>query len=146
MYYFGYGMNTNKCEMAMRCPAAVSLGASVLPKHKFEFRHHADVREEAAFETDGVLWKITDNCLNALDMLEGYPHYYDRKTVNVKHPDLGVVEALVYFMNDQRGLAPPSNTYYEMLHEGYSEHGVDTGILRIAEEESLYFEIGTQLV
>lgn len=139
MYYFGYGMNTNKKQMATRCPASVSLGAAKLPEHIFEFRVHADVREEPGVVTDGVLWKITDTCLAALDILEGYPHYYERKTVNVEHPELGVVEALVYYMNDQSDLAAPHDSYYDMLIEGYTEHGVPINVIvDAAHEAELY--------
>jgi len=146
MYYFGYGMNTNKKQMTGRCPASVSLGAAKLPEHIFEFRVHADVREESGVVADGVLWKITDTCLAALDILEGYPHYYDRKTVQVEHPELGVVEALVYYMTDQEHLAPPHDSYYDMLIEGYTEHEVSTDVIVDAAHEAELYQFSESFV
>ena len=94
---FSYGMNTNRGQMALRCPDARSLGRAVLYGHEFRFARHADIIENPAFNTRGVLWDITEECEKSLDALEGFPDYYLKKTVNV-----------------------------EMLFEGYAEHDVNT--------------------
>lgn len=125
MKYFAYGMNTNLAQMAKRCPAAVSLGAAVLPNYEFRFACHADVLENDKMDVEGVLWDITDNCLASLDRLEGYPHYYLRKWVTVIHEGIQV-QALVYYMAGFNQDSMPSDYYLEMLYEGYFEHGVDT--------------------
>ena len=85
MKYFAYGMNTNLHEMAFRCPEAVSLGMATLPGYEFRFAVHADVLANPDFDTDGVLWEISDNCLKSLDMLEGYGYYYERKKIGRAH-------------------------------------------------------------
>ena len=123
MKYFAYGMNTNTAQMALRCPGAVSLGASELPGYEFRFSHHADVIENPEFNTQGVLWEITDKCLDSLDRLEGYPTYYQRKMVTV-YQDGKPVEAMVYYMMNCPYDALPSDGYLAMLYEGYREHGV----------------------
>lgn len=125
MLYFAYGMNTNVQEMARRCPGAVSLGHATLVDHKFRFAGPADVQVNRLCQVEGVLWDITDNCLAALDMLEGYPFYYDRKWATVEL-DGEKCQALVYFMQPGHKNHPPSSGYFATVLEGYEAHNVPT--------------------
>lgn len=125
LLYFAYGMNTNVDGMASRCPRAVSFGRAQLLGHRFRFAGPADVQRDWRFNVDGVLWDITDQCLTSLDRLEGYPFYYDRKWAQVQYQDQ-VVEALVYFMLPGHGNDEPSSGYFDMVLQGYNEHGVPT--------------------
>jgi gamma-glutamylcyclotransferase (GGCT)/AIG2-like uncharacterized protein YtfP len=122
---FSYGMNTNKAQMAQRCPDAVSLGSAVLYNHEFRFARHADIVENPDYATHGVLWEITDECEKSLDALEGYPTYYLKKQVNVFH-DGQAVECMVYYMAGEEIDEFPSDGYLQMLIEGYSEHNIST--------------------
>ena len=128
MLYFAYGMNTNVDGMARRCPRAVSFGRAQLLGHRFRFAGPADVQRDRRFNVDGVLWDITDQCLAALDRLEGYPFYYDRKWAQVQYQDQ-VFWALVYFMRPGHGNGAPSSDYFDMVWQGYQEHGVPTAQL-----------------
>jgi gamma-glutamylcyclotransferase (GGCT)/AIG2-like uncharacterized protein YtfP len=83
-YYFAYGMNTNLYEMRHRCPDAENMGVAYLDDHKMVFKYHADMIETPGHTAPGVLWKITDRCLKSLDMLEGFPVYYNRRTVKIR--------------------------------------------------------------
>ena len=123
MKYFAYGMNTNKQQMAVRCPKAQSLGRAVLPEHEFRFSIHADIIPNPEFATEGVLWEITDECERALDALEGFPNYYLKKIVNVEYNG-AIIEAMVYYMTGDLPDDYPSDGYLDMLFEGYAEHGV----------------------
>ena len=125
MLYFAYGMNTNRGQMAQRCPAAQSLGKATLYGHEFRFARHADIIENPDFVTHGVLWEITPECELSLDALEGYPTYYLKKQVNVFHNGRAV-ECMVYYMAGEQIDENPSNGYLEMLFEGYQEHNIDT--------------------
>ena len=125
MLYFAYGMNTNSQGMAHRCPAAVSFGRATLEGHRFRFAGPADVQRDRHSDVEGVLWDITEECLAALDVLEGYPFYYDRKWARVWFQGQEV-QALVYFMQPGNRNAPPSDGYFDMVLEGYTEHGVST--------------------
>lgn len=125
MLYFAYGMNTNTQGMARRCPGAVAFGHARLLGHRFRFSGPADVQVDRGHYVDGVLWDITDDCLKALDQLEGYPHYYDRKWAQVEH-EQGEFRALVYHMQPGNRNSPPSSSYFNMVLEGYSEFGVPT--------------------
>ena len=97
MLYFAYGMNTNRAEMAHRCPGALSLGHARLVDRIFRFATHADVVKCRGSYVDGVLWTIDDFHLSALDRLEGYPYYYKRRRLRVAHNDR-IVMAETYYM------------------------------------------------
>lgn len=130
-YMFAYGMNTNKKQMAGRCPYAIPIGHAVLAGHEFRFAGCADIVPNSHREVHGVLWKITDQCLAALDVLEGYPSFYNRKSVLVKHKN-EFHTSLVYFMNPGNELWPPSSMYVNMLTEGYQDFNVPKNQLNVA--------------
>jgi gamma-glutamylcyclotransferase (GGCT)/AIG2-like uncharacterized protein YtfP len=123
MLYFAYGMNTNPQEMAHRCPGAVSMGHARLLDHSFRFAQHADVEPCEDSFVDGVLWQINQDHLEALDLLEGYPHYYDRVVASAVHQSR-TYHVLVYRMQPGRQNYPPTRGYYTLIQEGYRAHGV----------------------
>ena len=125
MLYFAYGMNTNSQGMAHRCPAAVAFGRAQLVGHQFRFAGPADVQPNRHSDVEGVLWDITEECLASLDVLEGYPFYYDRKWARVWFQGQEI-QALVYFMQPGNRNSPPSSGYFATVLEGYEEHGVPT--------------------
>lgn len=125
MLYFGYGLNTNPEEMARRCPDARSLGHARLVNHSFRFSQHADVEPCDNSYVHGVLWEITEQCLQALDQLEGYPYYYNRVVSSVV---LGTrtFHALVYRMQPGNPDSAPTRGYYNLICQGYRAYGVPT--------------------
>jgi len=140
--YFAYGMNTNIKGMSQRCPQARDLGAAKLRGWKLVFNTHADIERDPNSEAWGVLWSVTDDDLASLDRLEGYPVYYDMIQVLVEQehetPGISAAEdeahwAMVYIMNRRPGeyAAPPIH-YWEMLNEGYEEHGLPISQLQDA--------------
>jgi len=131
--YFGYGINTNLYEMAYRCPRAQSLGHARLLNSAFRFATHADVVVVPDCYVDGVLWSITEECLQKLDALEGFPHYYNRIEMAVEH-DGEIKDAIVYFMNPGVADGLPHQSYFDLLIEGYTQHGVPTDQLHNALE------------
>jgi len=122
---FAYGMNTNIEGMARRCPKSVSHGAAYLLDHVFRFAGPADVVKHRDSYVDGVLWTITDDCLASLDNLEGYPYFYNRNLRDVWHEGR-IVRALTYYMQPGNLDSPPSDSYFNMVLEGYRDHGVPT--------------------
>ena len=140
-FYLAYGMNTNLGSMMYRCPDAQSLGKVVVNGHAFKFKHHADVEVAKGSSIECALWSITDNCEKSLDSLEGYPFYYDKKYLQVMHNGK-LVDAMIYYMVSRRELiAPPSQSYYDMVLQGYYQHEMDTSVLHRAYEESLNLDI-----
>lgn len=122
-YYFAYGMNTNINEMRNRCPNALDLGKAHLLNYKMVFKYFCDVIEKPGTDAPGVLWKITDQCLASLDILEGYPTHYERKYAPVQYGD-SIVNALVYYMVNNTQEEVPGTYYYNMVRDGYSSHNI----------------------
>lgn len=129
--YAAYGMNTNLEQMQLRCPTARSLGSAVLPGHRFEFKGFATVDADVTQDCAVVLWEIYPTDEAALDRLEGYPMYYNKKEVDVLYRG-EVVTAMTYFMHDDETLHSPSQSYYDMVAEGYQAHGIDVDQLNDA--------------
>jgi gamma-glutamylcyclotransferase (GGCT)/AIG2-like uncharacterized protein YtfP len=127
--YFAYGMNTHPEQMASRCPESVCLGEALLPGYRFVFRNHADVELADYNSVHGVLWQVSDDDLDALDILEGFPDYYLRQRVWVMNKHGNHIIAWVYTMADQDYLQEPSPGYLQMCTEGYIAHGVPTNQL-----------------
>jgi len=122
--YFAYGMNTNKEEMAYRCPGARALGRAVLPGYRFEFKSFATIVPDLKESVEGVLWTITDTDESALDILEGYPEFYDKKTVSIEHNRQSYI-AMTYIMGPREKNHAPTDGYYSMVSEGYQSFGLN---------------------
>ena len=134
--YFAYGMNTNTEEMAYRCPTAVPLGKAVLPDYRFEFKSFATIVPSPKEQVEGVLWTITESDESALDMLEGYPEFYDKKTVSVEHYGQSYI-AMTYIMGPREQGYAPSDGYYSMVSEGYQTFGLSQRQLLDAKNRSI---------
>lgn len=133
-YYFAYGMNTNEQQMQLRCHDAVALGHAVLPKHRFDFKCHATITPNDKEQVNGVLWMITDQDEDSLDILEGYPKYYLKKVVKVNFEGQTVDAMTYYIPNDS--LFPPGDSYYQLVTEGYKKFGVPTQQLLMAKKRA----------
>jgi len=116
-------MNTNLAQMARRCPKAVSIGAAVLPGFRFEFKQFATVVPDVETDTFGVVWEITEDCEDALDILEGFPKFYTKQLVTVLINGIPHT-AMTYLMYPDEVLNLPSNSYYNMVADGYEDHGI----------------------
>jgi gamma-glutamylcyclotransferase (GGCT)/AIG2-like uncharacterized protein YtfP len=139
MFYFAYGINTNRGSMSYRCPGAISMGPATLPAHEFRFARHADVVPNTDSAVDGVLWLIDTDHLESLDQLEGYPYYYGRAILPVEYHG-NIVMAECYRMQPDNPDDYPSQGYLDMLSEGYEEHDVpwdqiETALDRVAQKQ-----------
>jgi len=134
--YFAYGMNTNRDEMAYRCPRAVALGKAVLSGYKFEFKSFATIVPSPTEQVEGVLWTITESDESALDILEGYPEFYDKKTVSIEHDGQSYI-AMTYIMGPREQGYAPSDGYYSMVSEGYQAFGLSQQQLLDAKNRSI---------
>ena len=133
--YFAYGMNTNQEEMAYRCPGARALGKAVLPGYRFEFKSFATIVPSPGEQVEGVLWTITESDELALDILEGYPEFYDKRHVKVQQ---GIdYIAMTYIMNPREKGYAPSDGYYSMVSEGYQAFGLSQQQLLDAKNRSI---------
>jgi gamma-glutamylcyclotransferase (GGCT)/AIG2-like uncharacterized protein YtfP len=134
--YFAYGMNTNREEMAYRCPRARALGKAILSGYRLEFKSFATIVPDPGEQVEGVLWTITESDESALDVLEGYPEFYDKKNVSVVHNDINHI-AMTYIMGPREKGYAPSDGYYSMVSEGYQTFGLSQQQLLDAKNRSI---------
>ena len=124
-YYLAYGINTNLRSMSSRCPDAELLGKVKILGHRLCFKNHCDVVADKNNSVECVLWSITQECENRLDMLEGYPDYYTKKTLTIDFQDKQI-QALIYHMRDQSQESLPSQNYLDLVVQGYVENNLDS--------------------
>ena len=143
--YAAYGMNTSLESMADRCPAAVPYrgnpreSTGVIKNHYLTFNRVADVRRPVRGKADTVqvaLWTVTDDCIAALDIFEGYPRFYTRRLVNVWTAESQrPFRALIYVMTDSKSIGLPYAEYYDEVTYGYRDFGIPVSQLRNAVSE-----------
>ena len=131
MFYFAYGMNTNRTSMTWRCPGAISFGHARLLDHEFRFSHHADVVVRPGESVNGVLWLIDEDHLADLDTLEGYPSYYNRAVLPVEYQG-NIIMAECYRMQPDNIDCRPSKGYLDMIFEGYREYDIPNDQIWVA--------------
>lgn len=123
IYYFAYGMLTDPELM----PGADFIGRAELHNFSFEMFAYANVHPYPGGRVYGSLWAIDRQLLSRLDMTEGYPTLYDRKTVPVIHRGQRY-EAELYTMTPStrkymKGEVP-SDSYINRIVRGYQNAGI----------------------
>ena len=122
--------------MAYRCPGAMPMGQAILPDYRLEFKSFATIVPSPKETVEGVLWTITESDESALDMLEGYPEFYDKKTVSVDQDNQSYI-AMTYIMGPREQGHAPSDGYYSMVSEGYQSFGLSQRQLLNAKNRSI---------
>lgn len=146
--YFAYGSNMSRRQMRARCPDHECLGIAVLKDHALCFPRHSPIRncgvagleEMPGAEVWGVVYRLHDRDLAALDRREGYDpakspyeNRYNRKTIRVLM-DGEAVECLTYFALPEPGAHVPSADYLRTIIEGAEENSLPqhyVGALRL---------------
>lgn len=132
MLYCSYGSNCNLQQMAYRCPNSKKVSVGLLKGWKAVFNIHMDIikTDNADDIVPVVVWDIAEKDWSMLDMYEGYPSYYVKKTVNVILDNGTEERAIVYVMADNRkGICPPASGYFNGIVKGYMDNGINTDYL-----------------
>ena len=116
--YASYGSNLNHVQMAMRCPLAKFIGCGRLNNYQLVFRSVADIEYTYGASVAIGLWKITEDCLEALDRYEGYPSLYDRSIFEINVGGGKTKDAWAYQMIAD-DYAPPTKAYFKSIADGY---------------------------
>jgi phage replication-related protein YjqB (UPF0714/DUF867 family) len=122
--YFAYGSNLCVQQMARRCPGAVDPRPAMLADHDWLINERgvATVEPFHGSQVHGVVWRLTDHDLAALDSAEGVPVRYRRDKLTV-HTDDGPSEAWVY-IDHRVDPGPPRPGYLERIIDGAMHHGL----------------------
>lgn len=138
--YVAYGSNLNIRQMKHRCPTAKLYGTGEIKDYELQFKGHPDSAFATIAPKEGAsvpvaVWEIQPRDEMSLDRYEGYPSHYFKQNVPVQL-DGEEVNAMVYIMNLKMGFGLPSPYYYQTVHEGYNDCGLNTDVLDTAVKES----------
>jgi cation transport regulator ChaC len=125
-YYFAYGSNMAKGQMASRCPGSQLAGRAHLLAYSFLINERgvASVNPAQGCVTYGLLWRITPADEAALDRWEGVAKGLYLKEVVAVHPNDGseAVQAFIYVASNNRpGIPRPG--YLEKIIPAACESG-----------------------
>lgn len=132
--YIAYGSNLNIEQMKYRCPTAKLVGIGTLENCAMDFRRisssaYATIHPEEGSFVPVAFWKIDQKAERALDMYEGYPRFYYKRTLNITSADGSTKNAMVYIMNSRATPGIPSSHYIQTIYQGYLDVGLSVNIL-----------------
>lgn len=131
--YVAYGSNLNRTQMALRCPTAKVVGASVIHNHRLRFRGDlqtglATIEPFRGGSVPVLIWELQAEDEMTLDIYEGWPHLYRKEMVQVEFNG-AIISAMTYIMNGAKPYVLPSLRYLNTIREGYQSAEFDTAIL-----------------
>ncbi|MCH3958038.1 MAG: gamma-glutamylcyclotransferase [Selenomonas sp.] len=134
--YVAYGSNMDLAQMAHRCPQAELLGQGMMKDWQLLFKgsqtgSYATVERRRGYTVPVLLWQISKADENRLDVYEGFPDFYYKKTVKVE-TEHGSTKGMVYIMHEERKLGSPTARYYDVLERAYKAFDFDIQILQDA--------------
>ena len=74
------------------------------------------------------VWKIQTGDEKRLDLYEGYPNYYFKRTVPVTMEGR-IIRGMAYIMDLKQDFGLPSSSYFYTVERGYHDCGLDTHVL-----------------
>jgi gamma-glutamylcyclotransferase len=133
MYYFAYGSNLSKKQMAARCPDSKPKFTAVLPNYKLLFTGMsrewkggvASIKPFRGQKVQGAVYEISEADLRKLDRYEGYPASYARMNIIAWTDDNDSVEAITYIKNEQSQETKPSPEYLVVIRQGYKDWQIE---------------------
>ncbi len=111
MKYFAYGSNMNIKRMQARGVRVSSGVKGCLFGYSLKFNKIsklmdgcacANIVKKSDGKVEGILYDITDQCIENLDEYESYPYEYDRRIFSIKLVDGTVQKALAYVAQPYR--------------------------------------------
>ena len=111
--YFAYGSNMDKNQMAERCPSATLMGIGYLTGYSFgvDARGYATVGKKTGETVEGVVWHITKEDEQSLDVREGVKSdCYRKEYINVEYNGYET-PMLVYISNRDSADVSNNNDY-----------------------------------
>lgn len=143
--YFAYGSNMDEEQMNFRCPDAQVVEAVRLEGYCLAFRSNgggqgvATILPNQDSHVDGVLWEISSTDERNLNLYEGFPRLYGKRTFTVANQLGKEVAAMAYVMNEPYKEAPvvPSPGYLNGILRGCRQNGIDPGPILAAARDTI---------
>lgn len=130
MWYFAYGSNLSRTQMAQRCTGHGRGFRSRVEGFRLAFDryskgrgggHVADIVGSRDDHVWGVLWEVEGRHLEALDGFEGVARGVYRRIEVEAETDEGIVSAIAYQICEPAEEGSPSRAYLDLLLEGAVE-------------------------
>ncbi len=145
--YIAYGSNLNLQQMSHRCPTAKFIGTGVIEDYELQFKGreygaYATIAPKEGCKVPVGVFEIGHQDEMRLDVYEGFPNHYFKQDVPVKMKDQ-TIKGMAYIMDLKMEFGMPSTYYYQVVHQGYQDCGLDTEILEQAVLDSTkkYYEL-----
>ncbi len=134
--YLAYGSNMHEGQMSYRCPKATLLGKTVIKGYELLFKGSRDcavatIEPKEGSEVPVLIWDIKPSDERTLDIYEGFPRLYVKQDFKVEFNG-EILTAMAYVMTPGRVFGVPTESYYQTIYTGYTEHGIPTEVLNNA--------------
>lgn len=132
--YIAYGSNLNLEQMKYRRPTAKLVSTGTIENCAMDFRQmssnaYATIHPEEGSFVPVAFWEIDQEAEQSLDMYEGYPRFYYKRTLPISSTDSSSKNAIVYVMNSKATPGIPSSHYIKTIYQGYLDVGLSVNIL-----------------
>ena len=145
-YYIAYGSNLNILQMLTRCPDAKIVGTAELEGWQLLFKgsktgFYLTIEKEEFCTVPVAVWEISPSDEQALDIYEGYPHFYYKYDIELSVKSVQTkrkrkINAFAYIMKGDRPIGMPTRRYWETCNQGYRSFNFDPKFLEDALEIS----------
>lgn len=127
-FYWAYGSNLSFHRMRQRCPMARPYSPLILDDGHLIFRGVADCVFTQGGKIAGGLYRVTPQCIQALDRYEGVSiGVYKKKYLRIKTK--GKEHRVIYYQMTIPGIMPPSEIYLDQIVQGYRDFDLDDSLL-----------------
>ena len=132
--HFGYGSNMSESYMRQYTPSLKYVMNAQLPNFEIQFRKYSknmgggisSIIEKPGGMVYGVMYYITKNEIEALDILEDVPlGIYKRETFQVLGDDGKWYAADLYRVSEPKGPYRPAKKYLDIMIAGAIEHNIN---------------------
>ncbi len=131
VWYFAYGSNLSRAQMKSRAGQILEERPARLENYELVFNKKArggsatgNIRPAPGKTVHGVLYRISEQALRALDRFEGVPEHYRRIEVTTVDPEGNKIEAQTYIATKVENGLRPAPHYLQTVLQGAQEHNL----------------------
>jgi|SRR5579875_1223196 cation transport regulator ChaC len=129
VWYFAYGSNMSSAQVRSRAGEILEEKVARLDNYEVVFNKKArggtataNIRPAQGKTVYGVLYRLTEAGLRALDRFEGVPEHYRRIEVTVVDEEGRRIPAQTYIATRVEKGLKPANHYLQIILQGAEEH------------------------
>ena len=131
VWYFAYASNMNRAQVKQRAGAPAEEKLARLDNYELNFDKvarggtgTANIVPAEGQTVYGVLYRLTEQQLKALDRFEGVPVHYRRSQTTVVDAEGSRVNAQLYLARKVRKGLKPDRLYLQGIIQGAEEHAL----------------------